>query len=40
MAQGSSNAARIRIYGIHFDVDKATIKPQSEPGDRRRSRSS
>jgi outer membrane protein OmpA-like peptidoglycan-associated protein len=22
---------RIRIYGIHFDVDKATIKPQSEP---------
>jgi outer membrane protein OmpA-like peptidoglycan-associated protein len=21
---------RIRIYGIHFDVDKATIKPQSE----------
>lgn len=22
---------RIRIYGIHFDVDKSTIKPQSEP---------
>lgn len=22
---------RIRLYGIHFDVDKATIKPQSEP---------
>ena len=22
---------RVRIYGIHFDVDKATIKPQSEP---------
>ncbi len=22
---------RIRIYGIHFDVDKATIQPRSEP---------
>lgn len=22
---------RIRLYGIHFDVDKSTIKPQSEP---------
>ena len=27
----SKTQRRIRIYGIHFDVDKATIKPQSEP---------
>jgi outer membrane protein OmpA-like peptidoglycan-associated protein len=25
------SSRRIRVYGIHFDVDKATIKPQSEP---------
>lgn len=29
MAEDIENTGRIRIYGIHFDVDKATIKPES-----------
>ncbi len=31
LAKQLKSSRRIRIYGIHFDVDKATIKPQSEP---------
>jgi outer membrane protein OmpA-like peptidoglycan-associated protein len=31
MARDIANTGRVALYGIHFDTDKAEIKPESEP---------
>lgn len=31
MAKGLASTGHVALYGIHFDTDKADIKPESEP---------
>jgi OOP family OmpA-OmpF porin len=31
MANSLDSAAKIDLYGVYFDIDKATLKPESKP---------